>query len=320
MCLVRHWRTSVLVLLLGMLLALVAGDAQASTAFADISLNEDDYFGPVTFTAAPGEKNRLTVAPGGAGIVFRDAGSRVRARGQCESLGRHAATCPISEDVPSISLRDRNDRAKLRAGVSAEVAGGSGNDVLRGGGGYDSLNGGPGRDRLFGGRGGDTLVDGETDSQAAPDVFDGGPDASADTVDFSMRRKSLRINLMGGRTSTRDTMVGIEDVTGGSGNDRIVGDAEANTLAGGPGRDVLRGGAGHDVPMGGPGADRVSGGNGDDVVWGGGGHDRLSGGAGNDLLESNEANEGATARPGASDEVACGDGADSAVSDASDTL
>src|SRR3954467_3787341 len=113
MCLVRHWRTSVLVLLFGMLLALVAGDAHASTAFADISLDEDDYFGPVTFTAARGEKNRLSVAPGGSGVVFRDAGSRVRARGQCKSLGRHAATCPPSVDAASISLRDRNDRAKL---------------------------------------------------------------------------------------------------------------------------------------------------------------------------------------------------------------
>ena len=170
--------------------------------------------------------------------------------------------------------------------TECSLFGGKGNDVLRGGASlYDRLDGGPGRDRLYGGGAIDILIDGETDAQAAPDLFDGGgaPDADGDAVDFSRRQDSLRIDLKRGRTSTGDTIVGVRTVTGGSGDDRLTVNAAYNTLNGGPGDDAIDGGGiGNDVSVGGPGDDRLSGGIGNDYLVGEADRDRLDGGPGDD--------------------------------------
>ena len=68
----------------------------------------------------------------------------------------------------------------------------------------------------------------------------------------------------------------IENATGGSGNDSIVGNAAANVLQGGGGNDTLRGNGGNDS---------LYGGNGNDLLEGGTGVDYESGGAGNDTFE-----------------------------------
>jgi serralysin len=54
-----------------------------------------------------------------------------------------------------------------------------------------------------------------------------------------------------------DTLIGIENVLGGAGNDWLVGDGLANVLAGGSGDDYLQGGAGNDSISGGAGLDSV---------------------------------------------------------------
>src|SRR5262249_22756812 len=81
----------------------------------------------------------------------------------------------------------------------------------------------------------------------------------------------------------------VENVTGGSGNDSLVGDsnlagpnAGANVLSGGPGNDVLVGVRGNDTMPGGP--------NDDILVWrNGDGSDVMDGGTGNDLVNVNGA-------------------------------
>jgi Ca2+-binding RTX toxin-like protein len=140
-----------------------------------------------------------------------------------------------------------------------------------------------------------------------------------DTVDFTLRHHRLRIDLAFGDASTGDTIAAIESVTGGAGDDRLSGNATANRLEGGPGDDRIDGGPGDDVVMGGIGDDHVMGGPGRDAVWGNAGHDRLDAGPGDDLLESHEADEGRRVRS-QPDELTCGEGADGAVSDASDSL
>ena len=52
-----------------------------------------------------------------------------------------------------------------------------------------------------------------------------------------------------------DTLIGIENVLGGAGNDWLVGDGLGNVLAGGSGDDYLQGGAGNDSISGGAGLD-----------------------------------------------------------------
>ena len=329
-----HLPLTALVVLAG--LATAPAAASAATAFARIhGGGEAGPRGPVRYTAAPGEANRLTVSEAGGRIVFSDAGARVLARGDCEQLGPHAARCPFSEDVTRALLGDGDDRARItgspflvvHGGTGADVlAGGrggdqlegdSGADTLRGGRGADTLTGGTGRDRVFGGSGDDELIDGETDATSAPDLYRGGDsrDTSSadrgDTIDYSLRRRPLRIDL-GRRTSnTGDRILGLESITGGRGDDHLTGDGDDNWLEGERGDDVLRGGGGRDIPLGGAGDDDVRGGDGDDVVWGNGGANRLSGGAGDDLLE-------AGGRAG--DRVGCGAGSDVVVGNRPDTL
>ncbi|MGH1332158.1 MAG: M10 family metallopeptidase C-terminal domain-containing protein, partial [Paracoccaceae bacterium] len=74
--------------------------------------------------------------------------------------------------------------------------------------------------------------------------------------------------------------VEIENATGGSGNDSLVGNAIANTLIGGAGNDSLHGNEGDDTLGGGEGADELSGGEGADQLSGDAGNDSLYGDAG----------------------------------------
>lgn len=107
----------------------------------------------------------------------------------------------------------------------------------------------------------------------------------------------------------------IENATGASGNDTIIGNDADNKLIGNAGSDVLRGNVGDDVISGGAGNDVLTLGDGDDVgqggsgndkVWAGGGdtgddvmvgdagNDEMGGGAGNDLLVGGGADDGST--------------------------
>ena len=286
------------------------------------------------FVAGPGEQNRLRVRFARREYVFHDAGSRLWARGQCRSVDRHTAICP-SDIGPAILLGDGDDRAWLEGGTArggsgddrltgrghgVRLHGDAGNDVLRGGDGSDGLYGGPGRDRLFGGEGDDRLFNDETDAQAAPDLFDGGPEREdrrpGDEIRFARSQKPLRISLDRDIRATRDSFVDVENVIGGSGNDRLTGDDRSNVLAGGDGADVVRGGRGNDSLRGGPGNDRLYGGPHSDYVSGDKGSNQLYGGAGRDELDGTTLFE----EDNAPDALDCGAAADLAVADPSDTL
>ena len=338
---------------------MVPADAGAATVSTARGVDEEEVsFVYATFTAARGERNRLTVrgARGRySGLVLRDPGSRVRARGGCKSLGPHAAKCPSDDRSSVISLGDRSDRLTLLGSGSVlsgpgndrvalrgmgSVLGGSGNDrlsggpygvslsggrgddVLRGGSAHDRLDGGLGRDRLYGRGDDDDLVDGETDARAARDLFDGGAQGLlGNTVEFSRRQRSLLIDLRSNRTSTHDSIVGIQNITSGGGDDHLIGDAADNRLRGGPGDDVIVDDMGKDTAIGGPGNDRLSGGAGKDYLIGEADSDQLDGGPGDDAFDTKEIDDdGGHGTPNRPDEVVCGDGADTARSDASDTV
>jgi serralysin len=86
----------------------------------------------------------------------------------------------------------------------------------------------------------------------------------------------------GGYTIAHDVV--IENATGGSGSDLLVGNSAANTLTGNNGSDTLVGREGDDLLSGGNGKDDLRGGEGNDSLNGGAGKDILNGGAGDDTL------------------------------------
>ncbi len=73
-------------------------------------------------------------------------------------------------------------------------------------------------------------------------------------------------------------------ITGGDGDEILIGGATNDTLIAGAGNDVLIGGSGNDTLLGGAGADRLEGGIGNDTLSGGTGNDVLIGGVGSDTL------------------------------------
>ena len=131
------------------------------------------------------------------------------------------------------------------------VVGGSGNNTMTDGAGVNRLDGGAGNDKFI-----------MTLDNARDDIRGG---VGSDTVDYSAFANNLNIALNGTGNSnvigsgitgaTSDLIRNIENVIGGSGNDTIVGDNQANQINGGAGNDTITGGNGADVLTGGLGAD-----------------------------------------------------------------
>lgn len=141
--------------------------------------------------------------------------------------------------------------------------GGLGDNLLDGRAGDDRLSGGAGADTLIGAEGNDILTGGE-----GADLLSGG--VGSDTADYSTSTVAVAVSLLAGTASggdaAGDSLVSIENLTGGDHADVLEGNGDANILRGGRGDDTLTGGAGNDVLEGGRGADVLRGGEGEDVA------------------------------------------------------
>jgi Ca2+-binding RTX toxin-like protein len=138
-------------------------------------------------------------------------------------------------------------------GLANRLDGGLGNDNLNGGGGNDVLVGGGGNDQIRG--------------AAGADVINGG--GGIDTVFYDLSPLGVNVNLTSGLVNngdaTGDTLTGIENLSGSSGDDILAGNAVANELRGELGDERLFGFAGNDKLVGGIGADTMTGGEGADL-------------------------------------------------------
>ena len=154
------------------------------------------------------------------------------------------------------------------------LPGTEGDDVIDGLGGDDVIDGLGGDDLICGGLGDDRLVGGPGD-----DLLDGGLDfegSAGDAADYSTATAGVTVSLTTGTgtgAAGNDTLVDIENLLGGPGDDRLEGDLFMNRLEGGGGNDNLLGGEEPDVLQGGPGDDILQGGTEDDEVNGGVGSD-----------------------------------------------
>lgn len=142
-----------------------------------------------------------------------------------------------------------------------------------------------------------------------------------DTLDYSGFSANQLINLnpemfmnIGGLTGNvtigRGTV--IENATGGSGADMIIGNDVVNVLRGNGGNDTIDGGIGSDWLYGGNGDDAIEGGQGWDQIFGGDGRDTISGGIGNDTISGELGRD--TIEGGAGNDVLRGNGGDDVVS------
>ncbi len=99
------------------------------------------------------------------------------------------------------------------------------------------------------------------------------------TLDYSAFTTGVTVDLLAGQATGFTQVLGIQNVTGGAGDDYLFGDGAVNRLTGNGGNDVLVGGDGNDVLLGGGGRDLLIGGLGADVLDGGTGDDILIAGS-----------------------------------------
>lgn len=199
-------------------------------------------------------------------------------------LGAGVITGTDADDV--IVGSTRSDTV-LAGGGNDVVCGLAGDDLLDGGEGDDLLDGGPHADTLVGGNGTDDLNGDSGDDTAralaepdGPDWFRGG--TGSDTTDYSARSGAVRVSMNNltndGAFAEGDRHLGVENATGGRGDDHLIGSP------GFPIRNVLLGNDGADTLDGSEGDDRLEGRAGDDVLTGGPGLDVALGGPGDDSL------------------------------------
>jgi len=131
---------------------------------------------------------------------------------------------------------------KIVAGAGDDTAfGGDGNDFVLAGAGNDWVDAGKGQDQVYGGEGDDRFIAGRGDGN---DLYDGGE--GNDTIDLAAITDNLTINLgeggVGAISSTQngtDTVLDVENVRAGAGNDTIIANGQANVLTGGAGNDTF---------------------------------------------------------------------------------
>ena len=153
------------------------------------------------------------------------------------SFQNAGSTVSVTSD-PVYYIRD-NDLGDNMTGVA-------GNNIIFGNGGDDLIAAGIGSLLAYGGLGNDTFVATVGDGVA---TFDG--QAGANTLDMSHISAAATVNLATGTASSAQTgaatLVSIQNVIGGSGNDTITGSALDNVITGGLGNDTMIGGAGNDT-------------------------------------------------------------------------
>ncbi|MCP5075465.1 MAG: calcium-binding protein [Rhodobacteraceae bacterium] len=162
-----------------------------------------------------------------------------------------------------------NDRIYGGAGGD-KIEGDADDDTLDGGAGVDELKGGSGYDTLYGGEGDDALDGGSED-----DILSGGAGADHlkggsgfDTADYTASGVGVSVDLASGTATggdaQGDTFEQMENLTGSSFDDILIGDDGDNVLDGGLGNDTLSAGDGNDLFMfhEGDGNDNANGGTG----------------------------------------------------------
>jgi Ca2+-binding RTX toxin-like protein len=214
----------------------------------------------LTYKATSGEANRITVTQAGNIWTIVDNGalqiviSGAKSSVCVNALGLTTCTLPANAEL-RIQAGDLDDTVSVTAENLTKLQGEGGNDLLTGGAGPDRLDGGSGDDTLVGGRSADELkgaggldtadyssapagvvvaagVDKWDDDTQTPDT-DGVP-GEGDVVEGDVE------NLLG--SPYADVLVARKEggaLSGGAGDDRLVGRDGPDTFAGGDGDDVI---------------------------------------------------------------------------------
>lgn len=255
----------------------LAGPAAAAAPAATAAVNE--YGWHLTYTAAPGQANKVAVTQSHTGdrsgfvFVIDDVVPVTVGKGCSHPDGTDLTRISCTVEAPEsqsplnsleMDLGDGADTASYANATDqiyyfATVELGAGNDTWTG-----AVGSGVDGSSVHGGAGNDTLTAGAL-------AYAGG-DGGADT---------LRSDRGG---SIVDGGAGNDSLRGGKGDQILRADDGDDTVHGGDGNDELYGGRGDDVLHGNGGDDLMWGNSGDDELYGGPGRDTLSGGPGRNVV------------------------------------
>jgi Ca2+-binding RTX toxin-like protein len=219
----------------------------------------------------------------GNDTVNGDAGNDVLFGGNgVDTVSYATATGPVTITLDGLAGDGQGGESDNVNADFENALGGNFGDSITGNGAVNRLNGGDGTDQLHGEGGNDTLV-GLVDGNA--DTYDGG--AGSDVATFSTDAAGLTLVANGAASPTDGEVIEttVENLTGGTGNDTLTGNASRNVLNGGLGNDELSGLTGFDT---------LNGALGDDILHGGDGNDGLNGGPGPAAGSDNDVIDGGT--------------------------
>jgi hypothetical protein len=197
---------------------------------------------PAAITWTVGDLDYLTVYGGDGGNTYTVAGvpSSVKASTIVGGLGA---------DVFAVTSPLTNHPLTLQGGGGVDTAHGPNvaTDWTISGANMGSFSSGPfsfvGVENLTGGSAADTFH--VQPGGSLTGMIDGG--GGTNTLDYSFFETAVQVNLPLGTATALGGIANIQNVTGGFGNDTLVGNAAANVLKGGYGRDLLIGGGGADT-------------------------------------------------------------------------
>jgi len=215
-------------------------------------------------TLIGGDGDDTIIAGGGNGNDTYDGG------GDTDTVAFTSTTAGVVVDLGGGTATGSEVDTDALSNIENAVGGG-GDDSLIGNDGTNVLEGGAGND-IFDGGGGDDTLDGGGDT----DTADYSGDSVGVTVDLGAGTATMEEGVGTDAFTSTDTLIAIENVIGGTGDDTLTGDGGANALEGGDGVDTVTGGAGDDTIDGGAGIDTLIGGAGDDTLTGGQGGDNTS--------------------------------------------
>jgi Ca2+-binding RTX toxin-like protein len=187
-----------------------------------------------------GDKNPNTLAgdagndtlDGGDGDDTLDGGEGIDTVAFSGSVGATVVLGSLLNAAPILFGQNTGYGADILKNIE-NLSGGTGNDSFTGNEGSNVLDGGLGNDTLNGGAGSDTAM------------FGGATGATVSLAATAAQSTGYGL----------DTLISIENLTGGAGADRFTGSSSANILIGNAGKDTLAGGLGNDKLTGGTQAD-----------------------------------------------------------------
>jgi Ca2+-binding RTX toxin-like protein len=193
--------------------------------------------------AALSDTDELRVFGSGSDrLVFDDAASWTRGTpsagfvtftsGSATVIAAESLVSVVSGPTPgndTLSGTAGNDTMDLLAGNDSYL-GLDGADSILGNDGDDTLDGGNGNDTLSGGAGSDLYFVNDTSDQIF-ELIGGGADTVISSVSISMPDQVEALQIAAGVTGIT--------LTGGAGNDMLIGNGLANNMNGGAGDDVI---------------------------------------------------------------------------------